>query len=151
MITVEEARQLGHERGLHAASWVFDGNTPIEMYRRVLKGIRTGDPEILDSFGNDWMKGGVASLIIGTETETVDAYCEAADQAFWDEVEGVAQHHVNDEEVAGMIKFSITITFLANTPDMARCFWEMLDTCGGTATYMGYAHDVVVIDPKEEG
>lgn len=109
MITIEEAAQLGHERGLHAASWVFDGNTPIEMYRRVLKGIRTGDPEILDSYNTSWLDGSNAgeSLVeifgsqpSGGDIDILEAFVLAADQAFWDEVEGVAQHHVNDDEVA---------------------------------------------------
>lgn len=105
MITIEQAAQLGHERGLHAASWVFDGNTPIEMYRRVLKGIREGDPEILDGFNTNWLSGEHAgeSLveIFGGEpdTDTSEAYEIAADLAFWDELEGVAQHHINDQEV----------------------------------------------------
>jgi hypothetical protein len=42
------ARELGAEDGLAAASWVFDGNTSDDAYRRILAGITDGDPEILD-------------------------------------------------------------------------------------------------------
>jgi hypothetical protein len=43
------ARELGAEHGSNAASWVFDGNTSQETYRRILQGIEDGDPEILNS------------------------------------------------------------------------------------------------------
>jgi hypothetical protein len=33
----------------NAASWVFDGNTDTDTYRRVLAGIEDGDPEIMDA------------------------------------------------------------------------------------------------------
>lgn len=47
------------------------------------------------------------------------------------------------------MKYSITINFISETPDQARCVWEMLDTGMGTAQAAGYAHDFSVIDPQE--
>ncbi|HTU74389.1 MAG TPA: hypothetical protein VMG38_12810 [Trebonia sp.] len=44
-----KAAELGHDAGKVAASWVFDGNTPEEAYRRVLRGIDDGDPGVLDA------------------------------------------------------------------------------------------------------
>ena len=41
--------ELGWDAGPAAASWVFDGNTPEEAYRRVLRGIEDGDPAVLDA------------------------------------------------------------------------------------------------------
>lgn len=46
-----EAAALGAEHGKAAASWVFDGNTTTEQYRRFLVGIEEGDPEVLDEYG----------------------------------------------------------------------------------------------------
>jgi hypothetical protein len=43
------AAEEGAEAGRIAGSWVTDGNTDAETYRRLLGGIRDGDPEILDS------------------------------------------------------------------------------------------------------
>jgi hypothetical protein len=49
----EELRSIITERveemAKNAASWVFDGNTEDATYRRVLKGIEDGDPEIMDA------------------------------------------------------------------------------------------------------
>ena len=38
------AGKLGRDAGTVAASWIFDGSTPGETYRRVLRGIEYGDP-----------------------------------------------------------------------------------------------------------
>jgi hypothetical protein len=35
---VAKAEELGRDAGRAAAGWVFDGNTPEEEYRRVLRG-----------------------------------------------------------------------------------------------------------------
>ena len=44
---VAQAAALGARDGGNAASWVFDGNTPENAYRSVLKGIEDGDPQVL--------------------------------------------------------------------------------------------------------
>ena len=46
---VDAAEELGREAGKAAASRVFDGNTPEDAYRRVLRGIDEGDPAVLDA------------------------------------------------------------------------------------------------------
>ena len=42
-----DAENLGRDAGRAAASWMFDGNTPEDTYRAVLRGIEEGDPAIL--------------------------------------------------------------------------------------------------------
>jgi len=43
------AAELGRDAGRSAAPWAFDGNTPDETYRHVLRGIDEGDPAVLDA------------------------------------------------------------------------------------------------------
>jgi len=113
--TLAHARQIGAEHGRNAASWVFDGNTDGETYRRVLAGIEAGDPAILDSFDDripciggagDYDQEDLAGELgfdgwpALSETDAAmldsaaDAYGEAAGDAFWTEVERAARMHV---------------------------------------------------------
>ena len=45
-----DAENFGRDAGRAAASWMFDGNTPEDTYRAVLRGIEEGDPAILDAY-----------------------------------------------------------------------------------------------------
>ena len=105
------ATQMGTERGLAAASWVFDGNTTTETYRRFLEMSDAGDPELYDTFGpvSGWLSGEYAegptpaelAHELGLETDTeagwaeadeaCNAYEEAAEEAYWRELERVAR------------------------------------------------------------
>lgn len=104
-VTIEWAVHLGTARGLAAASWVFDGNTTQETYSNVLRMLDDGDPEIYDTFGVSWLSGEWAgeslSEIFGdllTDTDADDemfaAYEDAADEAYWAEIECVARSQV---------------------------------------------------------
>jgi hypothetical protein len=44
----QEATKLGREAGTAAASWVTDGNTSQEHYRRLAQMMDDGDPELFD-------------------------------------------------------------------------------------------------------
>jgi len=44
------ARRDGAEAGRNAASWCTDGNTTLETYRAILRGIEDGDPAVLDAY-----------------------------------------------------------------------------------------------------
>lgn len=85
---------VAQEHGKAAASWVFDGNTPESTYRTVFKGIRDGDPEIMDGLNPRSLRGAyteqellsdagwvphdgtmLASELVGQyDQETVDAF-----------------------------------------------------------------------------
>lgn len=54
---IERARQMGREHGEAAASWFFDGNTPEDVYRRTLQGIRECDPAVYDTFPSSPLSG----------------------------------------------------------------------------------------------
>jgi hypothetical protein len=75
------ARELGAEHGSNAASWVFDGNTTQETYRRVLQGIEDGDPEILDSLPAPDLSGQWAGEL--TSDELVRDSLELAAMLNW--------------------------------------------------------------------
>jgi hypothetical protein len=110
--TLEHARQLGAEAGKSAAGWVFDGNTAGETYRRVLRGIEAGDPEIMDAYRTPDLSGEysgdytsrdlAADLDIDEDADPDEsglndaelAYMDAASGAFWAEVEREARSHV---------------------------------------------------------
>jgi hypothetical protein len=48
----ELAEELGRSYGKSAASWVFDGNTSQETYKRCIELDEEGDPEFYDYFGS---------------------------------------------------------------------------------------------------
>ena len=106
-----EAAKLGHDAGIAGASWVFNGNTSDETYRRVLQGITDGDPEIMDAyrepslsgeFADDYSESDLAADLgldddtdeyAETLSEAADAYNQSASEAFWHEVERLAAEH----------------------------------------------------------
>src|ERR1019366_10814787 len=106
--TIDQASKIGAEHGRNAASWVFDGNTSDETYRRVLAGIGDGDPRIMDSYRTPDLSGEyagdytdsdlAADLGISQGSDEMDdaatAYNDAASEGFWSEVERVAREHV---------------------------------------------------------
>lgn len=110
---IAEARERGKEAGENAASWVFNGNTDDATYRRVLKGIEDGDPMILDRIAapgwlsGEWAGESTSELLgdlldedddegmTGKDTQEIEnAYCEAADEAYWDEIERACRYQV---------------------------------------------------------
>lgn len=105
-MTKREAQKLGRARGRAAASWVFDGNTLPETFRKVIEMMDAGDPELFDSIRHpDWLSGehageSIAELLpdLPTDAERADdlmkAYEDAADLAFWETVERTARKAV---------------------------------------------------------
>ena len=117
LVTKREARQLGRERGLAAASWKFDGNTTDATYRRFLLGLENGDPEVMDEYAptnygwlsGEWAGESISELLGEAESQrdfdrmedVEQAYEDAADTAYWRELERVARYmlrHTTDEE-----------------------------------------------------
>jgi hypothetical protein len=110
---MDEARKMGAEHGQNAASWYFDGNTTDETYRRVLKGIEEGDPEILDTFpssplSGEWADDPTPTTLfrdLGLDAhaeatfnpEAFDEVCSAYEDGFYEavshEIERVARPH----------------------------------------------------------
>lgn len=112
------ARALGTDHGRAAASWVFDGNTSEETYRRVLAGIDDGDPEVLDTLpcadlSGEWadtltgpqlIRDALADVLADFEDESdmeerfgpdiCDAYVVAFGDAVVDAVERAAREHL---------------------------------------------------------
>lgn len=101
---IDHATRLGRDAGKNAASWVFDGNTEEATYRRVLKGIREGDPEVMDAYREPDLSGEFdgltpSGLVSQTglpegdpgeaEADICSAWEGAARDAFWGELERV--------------------------------------------------------------
>jgi len=100
------AGKLGRAAGKAAASWIFDGSTPEETYRRVLRGIEDGDPLIMDAY----QAPGLSAATGYTETGLADdlgldgggdalagavtAYLDTAAESFWHEAERIARGHL---------------------------------------------------------
>jgi hypothetical protein len=105
---LRQAKQDGALAGENAAAWAFDGNTSLETYARILKGIEEGDPEILDAFNTPNLSGEYAdgptpaSLAdqYGIENrdwvldQVCDAWLGAASDAFWKVVEHTCRSQV---------------------------------------------------------
>lgn len=110
-MTKREARRAGKQCGLDAAAWKFDGNTTDETYRAFLKGYEEGDPAVMDAYGApNWLSGEWAgesmSELLG-ECDSIrdenrvdgvaDAYCDAADKAYWAELVREARFHTTTQ------------------------------------------------------
>jgi hypothetical protein len=110
----DQAEKLGHDAGIAAASWVFDGNTSPATYRRYAEGIADGDPEVLDSlrepnfsgeYADDYSSSdlmfdlGIEDAETEYQDECADAWLQAASASFWAEVERIARLHNPDEPV----------------------------------------------------
>jgi hypothetical protein len=113
---LEAARKLGAEHGQNAASWSFDGNTPHETYVVALRGIREGDPAVLDRFnappgiGSEYA---IESLYYDLDlayppdrptpaeaseiAQITEAFEQAEQDAFWAEVERAARYQVEGD------------------------------------------------------
>lgn len=107
-----QAGKLGHDAGIAAASWVFDGSTADETYATVLTGLDDGDPAVYDMFREPSFSGEYAGDyserdlcddldvdydLAGTSEvdELADAYLDAARASFWSEVERLARAAVD--------------------------------------------------------
>lgn len=110
MSSLDAVRNAGTDRGKAAASWVFDGNTSRENFEMFLKLSDDGDPAIGDVYGPPaWLSGEWAdertpqdlavefNLADDDLDEACEAYEEAADSAYWAELERTAIHHTAPE------------------------------------------------------
>jgi Domain of unknown function (DUF4314) len=100
-----EAGNLGRDAGKAAASWMFDGSTPDDTYRAVLRGIDDGDPAILGAHPAPGLSasGGYAEADLARDLgldddqlppDAVTAYLHAAEETFWHETERIAREHL---------------------------------------------------------
>ena len=103
----ERAEEIGREHGHGAGTWVIDGNTSAETCRWYLKGIKEGDPLVLDSLNapdlphEHYEKYDERDLADDIDLDfdhpdqsledAAEAYRLAAGTAFWDEVERSAR------------------------------------------------------------
>lgn len=108
LMTKRDAIRAGRERGRNAASWMFDGNTTDATYRAFLAGWEEGDPEIMNRYqppswlSGEWAGESISELLGDAETQrdldrledVEQAYSDAADVAYWRELERVAWYHV---------------------------------------------------------
>lgn len=111
---IRAARKDGRRAGLNAASWAFDGNTKPETYRRALKGLEDGDPEILDAYrtpdlSGEWADSPTPRTLQSDydvdddrweriEAEVCDAWLNTADEAFWREVARICRFHLDEKK-----------------------------------------------------
>lgn len=96
----KDAAALGREHGKAAASWFFDGNTPTFAYEHTLKGIREGDPMVMDQLPSSPLSGEFADSLtpaglvreLGENDESLsseewDELCQEYETAYADEVQ----------------------------------------------------------------
>ena len=103
-----QARKLGQQHGSSVASWVFDGNTDLDTYRRVIQGYEDGDPEIMDMqpspFSGEWTPQSVLDDLGLDEQEAdsgrydfvLDAYEAAFSEEYWDVIVDTCQLHLTE-------------------------------------------------------
>ena len=101
------AAELGRDAGHAAATWVFDGNTPEESYRRVLRGVEDGDPAGLDAIEPPAIGPAAGydqddlACDLGLEPgdpalpRATSAYADAFTGSFWTEVERAARENTS--------------------------------------------------------
>lgn len=96
-------RSAGYEYGRAKGSWVFDGNTDKDTYRRILEGFNIGDPEILDMcpypLSGEWAGESIPELsqefgIDLSDPFNADEFEDGFTRGFWDEVTITAQARI---------------------------------------------------------
>ena len=102
---VAQAEELGRDAGTAAASRVFDGSTPQDAYRRVLRGIDQGDPAVLDAIEppaigpaagydqDDLARDLGIKPGDRAQPRAASAYADAFTDSFWQETERTAREH----------------------------------------------------------
>lgn len=106
---------VAQDKGQAAASWVFDGNTTQETYRRFIRGIADGDPEVLDSvrepslsgeFADDYSEDQLMTDVgwvphDGTDMrdDLATQYNDEVSTAFWTAVERAALRGFDHAEI----------------------------------------------------
>jgi len=102
----QHAEDLGRDAGKAAASWMFDGNTPEDTYRAVLRGIEDGAPAVLDAYPSPGLSadGGYTEADVARDLgldgedqlipDAATAYLDAADESFWHQTERLARQHL---------------------------------------------------------
>ena len=120
---LKQAESLGRETGNNAASWYFDRTeTNLDNYRRVLNGIRDGDPMILDTFPSAPLSGEYAGdmtpktlfeLLRATDRQVLEhgvGFCEAYEEGFFSAFqESVEQECLNSLERSVVFHIGVTI------------------------------------------
>jgi len=121
------------ENGKAAASWVFDGNTPASTYRDVLKGIREGDPAVLDRFREPSLSG-----------EYADDYSEdqLMDDIGWVPHDGTAMR----AELADQYNIEVATAFRWEVERLARDQVEPVTEPGELNDIMEPSHVIRVLD-----
>ena len=99
----------GKSAGKAMASWVFDGNTDLADYARILKYIQDGDLAVLDNlttpnlFG-EWADDPTPQTLaddLGIETDDnrlydlYELWAGASHRAFWGELERTCRYHLS--------------------------------------------------------
>lgn len=138
----DRAAAIGRTNGTAAAQSAFDGNTSGETYRRVLKGIEDGDPEILDAYHTPDLSGDYTErdLIadrgldpveapIADVSAACDAYLDAADEAFWSEIERIARDHAESGKIVTLQAAGFPVTYV-----------DRADAADGTVPPYGHYH-----------
>ena len=108
------AKRDGAHAGKSAASWAFDGGTDDATYRKVLAGLRDGDPAVLDSFrtpdlSGEWSGDPTQDTLAAEYGVSEDdkraewlvdelgtVWMDAAGEAFWSEIERVCLFHIRE-------------------------------------------------------
>lgn len=93
---IATAETIGRDHGRAAGSWVTDGNTTAETYRRLLKGISDIDPEVMDSLPSAPLSGEWADSYslsdlsadtdVSQDSDMWDDVCTAYEMAYSDAV-----------------------------------------------------------------
>ena len=103
---LQQATDRGTTDGKAKASWAFDGNTTEATYKRFLQGFEDGDPEIMDAYdvsplSGEWSGESITELLgdlieedEDSEEDILDAYETAFQDAYWNELQRVANLQV---------------------------------------------------------
>jgi hypothetical protein len=99
----DEAREMGRQAGLNAASWIIDGNTSPDHIQRMVKMLDDGDPEFYDwinppnlsgEWADDPSRDSLYQEITGHDPDSIDF--EADDGWIMDKIADAWEAGVND-------------------------------------------------------
>ena len=97
--------EMGRQHGRAAASWLFDGNTTLDTYKKFRKGMEEGDPLYLDQLPTADLSGQNADTYsmadlrrdfpLEDPNEAASEYEEGYEEAVTAEVERVLAYHLD--------------------------------------------------------
>lgn len=102
MPNLRDCARNGREHGLNTARWTFDVRMDRADYLEFLRMYNDGDPVVFHHYDRAWLSGEWSGesptelLGKGWTDRHAEAYVQAAEKAYWNELVRIATFHMRD-------------------------------------------------------